>query len=580
MPSKKVQRAEAIRTCRDGLSRGLSLFAACLAAGVSVAWYRCWAGRFDEAGMDGLDDLPRSGRPSSVALTDDDRKALRRTYLKSNLKEGAGSMTLAARYCAKNGLVSKPAAEAILKPRASKHILPTDVRRACRASTAEVSRYRDPKSGLNDGVYAPGWLRMADDGSRRLFPNERWVGDDASVNVGVVVPWARGGDRCADRFGCRLARFQLLALIDCATDFCVGWNYVMRFNDAYSAEDVVSTVFKVCQKRLGAPSQMVMEGGAWQALRTRDFLSAAQIQLISAKGRPNQKLIEGWFSKLWDVLALTLPPYGQIGRFRGEMKKETDLWMRCRRGSEDPRAHFPTVMDLFQSLDKAIDYLNTDVCESKGYGSWIPCEAYSGGSIYLHDLPQGLARFALPVRERRILRRNGMAFVRAACPFGWAHEYAFHVRDGALLDGAPVWISFDPSNTSAGAVVELADSWRDLRAGRVLDAEARCVSPAPELVRSARGLWNVSVTDNRDQALIAKRDSRALVGSRVRAYDERGKVEIPGQSEEPVVLPDQTAVAASAAARFSGTPYAADCGYDLAQAEQDVAALERAAGIA
>lgn len=60
------------------------------------------------------------------------------------------------------------------------------------------------------------------------------VWDDASVNVGVVVPWTRGGDKCSDRFGVRVARFQLLLGIDCATDFVCGYGYVMRGNDAYN----------------------------------------------------------------------------------------------------------------------------------------------------------------------------------------------------------------------------------------------------------------------------------------------------------------------------------------------------------
>ena len=37
--------------------------------------------------------------------------------------------------------------------------------------------------------------------------------------------------------------------------------------------------------------------------RTKDFLAASGVQLISAKGRPNQKLVEGWFNRLWTVLS-------------------------------------------------------------------------------------------------------------------------------------------------------------------------------------------------------------------------------------------------------------------------------------
>ena len=48
-------------------------------------------------------------------------------------------------------------------------------------------RFRDPNSGLNDGIYIPGWLRMVEDGSRRLRAGEQEVWDDLSVNVGVCA---------------------------------------------------------------------------------------------------------------------------------------------------------------------------------------------------------------------------------------------------------------------------------------------------------------------------------------------------------------------------------------------------------
>ena len=97
-----------------------------------------------------------------------------------------------------------------MKPRASKHTLPREIIKALRSSTAEVARYRDVKSGQNDGIYTPGWLRMKDDGSSRLEPGVQQVWDDASINAGVIVPWTRGGDKCADKYQVRVARFQLL----------------------------------------------------------------------------------------------------------------------------------------------------------------------------------------------------------------------------------------------------------------------------------------------------------------------------------------------------------------------------------
>lgn len=581
MKDKTQERANILQNIRSAVSRGVGINGACADAGVSPAWFQRWNGRYLESGLYGLSDQPRPGRPRNVEPTEEDAKVLRRNFLKSNLNKKAGSMTLAARYAAKTGQLSEALAAEILKPRASKHLLPTAVRLCCRASGAEVARYRDPKAGQNDGLFVPGWLRMTEDGSRRICPNERWVGDDASVNVGVVVPWTRGGDRCSEAFGCRVARFQLLMLIDCATDMIMGYNYVMRANDAYTASDVVSTLHKVAVLRGGMPAQMVMEGGSWQAERTVSYLKACGTQLISAKGRPNQKLIEGLFNRLWSVMSLTLPPYGQIGRFRGEMGKEKDLWMRCRKGSEDPRRHFPSLTEFLKAVDDAIDYCNTEQCESPDYGIWVPFESYGALSgqfpkMALNPIPQGLRRYAMPVRVERVLRRAGMAFCRHLDPFGYPHEYAFAVREGAFYDGARVIVSFDPMEIRQGASVELADNWRDLRAGRVLDEAALCVSPAPVLDRT-RNFYHIGTLDPRKSAAEVKRKGRALVGERVAAFDERGVV--ARSAEEILMTEDGGQRTARQYAFGAKEPVAVQAEPDYDNAV-DFDALYKAAGIA
>ena len=520
-----MDRIKLVRAVEAKLAAGCREAAACMAAGISPSAYQRWHTRLAEAGLDGLVDLPRSGRPPLVLVDAAEAAYLRKTYLRSNLNDRAGSMTAAARWAAKNpeAPLSEELRAAILRPRASKHQLPVEVRRALRASEAEVRRYREgSKSGQNDGIYIPGWLRMTEDGSRRLYPGERWVGDDASVNVGVVVPWARGGDACSDRWGCRVARFQLLALTDAATDMIVGYHYVMRPSDGYRAEDVVSTLWRVATLAGYIPDQCVMEGGSWQATRTLQFLDAAGIRMVSAKGRPNQKLIESIFNRLWTMLSIELPPHGQVGRFRGEMAAENTDWRRCREGIADPRALFPQLTDFLASLDRSIAYLNAERMESRQYGNWTPAEVYAAQAAKGHALPQGLRRYSLPVREIRKLQRTGMVKVRAECPFGWPHTYMFVLEDAYMFDGASVLVSFDPADIDAGATVELAADHHDMHAGRMIDAQARCISPAPELFCSEAGDWAVRARDGRGAGRAAKRESRARIGAQTAAFDERG----------------------------------------------------------
>jgi len=497
------------------MAEGRSECAACAEAGVSVAWYRRWAGRLAEAGLEGLKDLPRSGRPPLVLVSAEDAATLRSAYLKSNRGRGLGSMTMAARNMAYRGRLAPELCAEILRERASKHQLPREVVRAMRAAPAEVQRYRDPKAGQNDGIYTPGWLRMVADGSRRLLPGERQVWDDASVNVGVVVPWTRGGDACSDRWGVRVARFQLLLGVDCATDYVCGYGYVMRDNDAYNGGDVVRVMHKAWSLTGLAPQEVVLEGGAWQAQKVLAFLEAAGVRPISAKGRPNQKLVEGYFNRLWTALSIELPAQGQVGRFRGEMAAENQAWMRCRKGVADPRRYFPMLDEFLAALEGAIEFVNAERVESAQYGTWHPAEAQRGWEAQAQALPAGLWRHALPVDEVRKCRRRGLVGVRAESPFGFAHDYLFTAPDLYRWEGAALRVQFDPHLIAIGAEISLAKAWQEWSAGTVVAEGAQCISAAPDVAAVLGWL------DNRAAARAGKRASRALVATSVAAFDPR-----------------------------------------------------------
>ena len=534
----KLEKIRLVRAVREGLASGLSLRGACARCGVSAASYLRWAERFDAAGLEGLETLPRTGRPPMVRLSEAEAHYLRSLYLRSNLTRDAGSMTLCARMAAKDpeSPLSEAVREAILAPRCSKHALPVEVRRALRASTAEVRRYRDPKAGRNDGVYAPDTIRMVDDGQgglRRLLPGERQVWDDASVNVGVVVPWPRGGDKCADKWGVRVARFQLLLGIDCATDMCVGYHYVMRQSDAYGAADVVQAFDTTWRLAGGMPRELVLEGGAWQASRTRDYLAAAGVKIVSAKGRPNQKLVEGYFNRLWTCLSVTLPPQGQVGRFRGEMAAENADWRRAREGVIDPRTVFPELTVFLEALDRAIAYLNSEQIESRAYGRWVPSEAYAGAQ--LQPLVSGLEAYALPVREKRTVRRQGLVAIRTTSPLGWPHTYTFAIRGGWMWDGAEVEVAFNPAEAHRGAYVTLAKAFHDTSAGVLLDEHAELLNAAPMLTRGVMGGWRIAEDCRIGEAKAAKKQTLAAVAAQTAAFDTRGVKARKGQDERKSV---------------------------------------------
>ena len=518
-----AKRSAAVGEVRRRLAEGATLAAALLAAGVSETTFRRWAARLDAGGVSALADRARSGRPPVVTLAEDEKKLLRRVYLQSNRAERSGSMTMAARIAARDpaNCLREETRAAILADRSSKHHLPAEVRRAMReVAPTVVARYRDNREGQNNGIYVPGWLRRDEETGRLLLPGERQVWDDASVNVAVAVPWAGRGDKAGDRWGWRAARYQLLAGIDCATDFFCGFGYVMRTSDGYRACDVANVMHRVWRQQGFMPKKVVLEGGSWQARTTVDFLKTAGVGIVDAKGRPNQKLVENYFNRLWTALSIFLPGYGQIGRYRGEMRRENLNWMKVLSGSADPRQYFPTLKQFLAALNKAVEYLRWERVESKIYGTWSPQDLYQGAEANGLKLVDGLERYALPVVARRQLRRGGMVFVTAETQMeGLKHEYAFATREGWRYDGAPVVVRFDPATAAErGAVIELAAAWRDMRAGTVVDAAAPCVSAPPDFL-SPSGIFDLRGAGRREQ-----RANRAAVRTVVTAYDTRGPI--------------------------------------------------------
>lgn len=522
-----MSRMDTLEMVRSWLARGFAEADACRMSGVSVAWYRRWTARTAEAGASMLGDMPRTGRPSGCPdLTAAEADYLAKLFLRSNRGRSSGSMTSSARIAAKDPTSPLRAeVRAAILSVSNKHAIPTPVKRALRGgiSDAHVARYRDPKAGQNDGIYIPGFLRMTSDGSRRIIPGERQVWDDATINIAYTVPWPAGGDPCSDRYGVRLARYQLLLGIDCATDMCVGYANVMRANDGYRACDVVAALHRSWESTGYAPNEVVLEGGNWQAKVLPEFLAASAVSMISAKGRPNQKLVEGYFNRLWTAMSI-FGIQGHVGRFRGENVAETTLWTACREGRRDPRDFFPTVETVLGWLNQAIAHLNAETLQSKIYGTWIPKEVYAGVVEKGHALPGGVWRFALPVVAERTMRR-GMVEVLAETPFDTSlkHPYLFAPEEGHLFEGAKVVVRFDPYRIERGAHVELAGKFREWPRGHEISDCARCISAAPILIDD-NGQIKASVRDPRDSGRALKKANRALIGTQTAAFDARGIV--------------------------------------------------------
>lgn len=528
-------------------------------------------------------DPTPAGRPPAVTLAPEERVALRKAFIKSNRARGAGSMALAAHHTALDpqAPLRETTRDAIVRARHADRPLPVEVRRALRASDAAIAMYRDPDALRSGGIHAVGCMRMTTDAvtgeMRRLHAGERWSGDDASINFGVCVPWPWGGDKCSDRFGVRLGRFQLLAFLDDATHKCVGWSYIVRIRDSYRSEDVIWTLAGL-SKALYRPDCVVLEGGAWQSQRTLDFLQAAGIRWEDAKGRPQAKLIENWFNDLWTVLSVESD--GQIGRYRGEMVRENDLWKACREGRQDPRRCFPMLAPALNAIQRGIEFKDKKPVHSRLYGHWIPEEAHAEGikANPRRQLEPGLEYLTARVRKQRKVGRFGQIRVTSMSPVGEDLQYHFAGPELAPWHGASVWAHFDPFAERVEATVTLAERFRDTPAGTLIARRVACITSAPTIRVNSTG-WSISFSNGLAAAALAKRQAQAVVRRELRVASLDGhRVVAESQISAPEATDTRSGIAPAAGIDFDKVRADARARTDVKQLEAFEAAQRVAAG--
>jgi hypothetical protein len=576
-------------------SGGMSFSLACLQCGVSESSVSRWRAAVREGGAAALEVAPGRGAKPLVDLPESDAAALAAMYIRTNRARGQGSAVHAARLLAQmpESPLSEPVRNAILFKgadpaqgrRASKHSLPAAIRRAMDVPQVHVARYRDKRAAQLAGFYEAGRLRRLEDGSRRLYAGERFSWDDGTQNICLCVPWQYGGDRCSDKFGVMVGRFQFLVGVCSASNYVPGFTFVVRPEQSYRACDQAGAVMRLFRD-VCAPESLVLEGGWDSNPRLQELCAMTSTRILSARGRPQQKLVENWWSQAWTDMSVQR---GHVGRYRGEHRETTQLYLRCRQGIEDPRNHFMMIGEFMDMLQAAIDYRNREPIESREYGNWVPAERWAED---LADHPRAalsrdVAHLAAPVAAERKVAR-GMVGVRALSPAGAPHMYRFAGGGTYRAEGRQVRVYFDPWEQIPMATIVANEDFAGVRKGDVLDAQADCVSAAPVATRDERGHWNVLLaaadaarqvrrvqsqsarteyraltqdgerimeTIVRDQGGVTQHRERGKAGARrrsapaaPRAKESRGP-EVPAWTEDPAGGPEKIATLLELAAR-------------------------------
>lgn len=463
LPSVEALEREARLRKVQEIAKRHPLGAACQMVKISRATYKRWLRQYRAEGLRGLEPKYKNGgRPRVLEVTPEMEADIAELYLRSNRNGSSGSMTMVAHVLAGK----YPELKAALSRSKSKHVLPVAFREACQRVAGLVGVHRGGKRALRSATYAPGLMRMSEDKTRRLYGGEQLSWDDGTINFGVCVPWPYGGDPCSDRWNYKVGRFQLILCHDDATGFVPSWTYVVRPAQSYRGAETGGAILRTMRDTV-QPDRIVIEGGVWQSEHVLGLLEAVGVRWVDAKGRPQCKLVENYFNRLWT--RLSMETRGQVGRFRGEEKEMSDLYCACQRGDKNPAEHFPLLSEALGAIERSILWLNEYPVESE-YGSWVPVKRFQADleSTGRGPLSRELGYLASPVVETRKVRRMQIE-VTAEGAFGLRQKYYFGHEDLYQYEGRDVRVYFDPlGEMPVKAAVVLLNPWAGKRSGDVI----------------------------------------------------------------------------------------------------------------
>jgi hypothetical protein len=427
-----------------------------------------------------------TGRPPVADLTEDHLRAIQAEYLATNKTRKSGSIELAwVRFCE-----TTPGFGHLVADHIPLTTIPTAAVDACRRVKALVGPTRGGAPRLrHEAAYVPGTMRLHPTEKRRLYAGEQVSIDDATRNIACYIPWPWGGCRCSDKFGVRVGRWQTLIVHDDASSYIPSVTSVFRWASSYRGTDAALAIYHaerdVCQF-----DHWVIEGGVWQSRRVLDILGG---RFYSAKGRPNQKLVENFIGRLWDIMA---GQPGDVGRHRGEMKAASELYCKCRDGRIDPRLHFLPLDTAQEALYRSIQYLNERQLRSQQYGSWVPQARWEADmAARLRPQRTGADAFlCLPVAETRKVHRGGLNITETG-PYGVPMKWTFQSEWLWQYEGREVTAYFDPSaEWPVEATITLPGSRKPL-------GLARCENPLDlsrdRAIEMAKAIRQTMMTETR-----------------------------------------------------------------------------------
>lgn len=447
----------------------------------------------------------KSGRRPDYLPSTAELACVREIYSKLDESEargrGLGSSRIAAyRLAAKSDdpRITEQFRAVVLKPRKGKYVPPSWMRLLdTPASVIDVPR--DSRTTMSKHISTPrNRTIVGPDGIEiPLRCGAIAETDDGTLNFYAHIPWPFGGDKCSDKYGVRLGRWQFLPALDVHAEMCLAFDVVARNAGSYRGEDsraiIGRTMFDVA-----VPAMWRLERGAWESAIVRDALKLCQVPVFNAWHSKQKSAIERFFDRMWTPASL-IP--GHVGRDRARFRDVELLAQACMDGRRDPRDHFLSLEQAMPKIIKAVEFCNTEPIVSKsGWGQWVPQERWTAaaGEQGFRRLDASLKVFFS--REQRVWT------VRKGCIGGSVEgpqiRFPVYFQTPELweFEGCKVRAYFDPyADPNTGTIVLEEETWRNYRRGHVIARGVPALDLPPQAVLAED--WS----DDRSQRTLAMR---------------------------------------------------------------------------
>lgn len=295
------------------------------------------------------------------------------------------------------------------------------------------------------------------------------------------IPWPFGGDPCSDRFGLRLVRWQLLAVVDARWEFCPAFDIVARDVGPSQGRGTVALIGRIMHE-IAQPALWRLGRKAWSSKIVRGALKFGSQPARRMSHVGKKCAFRKFFERFW-IPAELIP--GHISRDGIHAQNVTALARACQAGHADPREHFISLESIVPRVIGCVQFANTEPVESSsGWGCWIPWERFGQ---QMKERPPGKldpSQRSLFTREQRLWMVDHHRVGGMATGAGIRFPVYFQYEPLREFAGRKIQVCFDSWAERITATFVLPDAWRGYRRGHIIARDVPALESSVETART------------------------------------------------------------------------------------------------